>query len=241
MKKIRLSRKEIKNLLIRFIFLVIFFYFLVLPISLGNTFILEYSSQMSSRITNFQVLDLPSNETNFSFTIDYQIYNSGPFMVYCGKSGGGSSDLFLPFTFSSSNVNLENVSIYDMAGGTLAGGVDRIKPGIHNYTSTYELSDANQVDYNFTLPDGEYYFTLGKLTWNEICGVNFTITAENYTVNYELPIETWDSDVLYLGDPFLFIYGCVFIIILIGPIIFKNLKKQPNQLKESKLLPDPIN
>ncbi len=240
MKKMRLSKSEKKYLIVRFIILLVVFWFLGVPISMGHTSILEYPSQMSSRITNFQVLDFKPNETDYLFVVDYQVYNSGPFIAYCGRTGGGgSADLHLPFSFSSSNVNLENISIGNLAKGTLMGDVVRIKPGIHNYTSIYLLYDSNQRDYNFSLQDGDYFFRLGKTSWNQVYGINFTITGENYIVDYEIPIEPWDSNVLNLGDPFLMICGLIFFSILVGPIIYKHLKKQPDQLEESKLQPDP--
>jgi hypothetical protein len=53
-----------------------------------------------------------------------------------------------------------------------------------------------------------------------------------------MPIEPWDSNVLNLGDPILLIYGSFSLIILIGPIIYNNLRKQPDQLEESNQQPD---
>lgn len=242
MKKMKLSQKEKRYLIIRFIILIVCFWFLGLPISMGHTFILEYPSQMSSRITNFQILDLKPNDTNYIFVVDYQVFNEGPFTAYSGKGSGGSIDLCLPFSLSSSNVNLENISISNLGKeGTLAGGFDRIRPGINDYNSSYEIYnyDSYQNSENFTLPDGDYYFILGKLNWNENCGVNFTITGENYTVNYEIPLEPWESDVLYLGDPYYLFYGCFSFIVLIGPIIYKRLGKQADPFQESNLKPEP--
>lgn len=241
MKKIRFSRKEKKNFIIMFIILFVVFLFLSMQIAFGNTFILESSSNMSSRITNFEIISLESNDTNYFFNVDYQVYNDGPFTAYSGKGTGGSIDLCLPFSLSSSNINLENVSIYNLGNeGTLAGGVDKIKIGLNDYNTSYGIYDYDSyhINENYTLPDGEYYFTLGKLTWNEICGVNFTITDGNYTVDYEIPLEPWESDVLNLGDPFYLFYGCFSLIILITPIIYKNLRKQPDRLEESELQQD---
>jgi len=242
MKKMRFSRREKKNFIIRFIILFVVFLFLSMQIAFGNTYILESSPNMSSRITNFEIINLESNDTNNIFNVDYQVYNDGPFIAYSGKSTGGSIDLCLSFSLSSSNVNLENISIYNLGKeGTLAGGFDRIRPGINDYNTSYEIYnyDSYQNSENFTLPDGDYYFRLGKLDWNENCGVNFTITGETYTVDYEIPLEPWESDVFYLGDPYYLFYGCFSFIVLIGPIIYKRLGKQANQLQESNSQPDP--
>ena len=232
-----LSKKQKKNLITRFIILIVVFLFLQMQIAFGNTFILESPSKMSSRITKFEVIGLKTNDTNIFFVVDYQVYNSGPFTVYSGKAYGGKTDLYLPFSLLSSNANLSGVFIYNMAiEGGMAGGVDKIKPGIHDYNTSYEIIHGDFIeDYNYTLPDGEYHFSIGKTNWYQIYGVNLAINGENYTVDYEIPIGFWSSDVSNFGDPFLIFYGCFSIIILIGPIIFKNLRKQPDWLKKSKL------
>jgi len=228
MKKIRFSSKENKNFVLRLVALIVVFLTLQSQIGLGNTFILEFPSKMSSRITDFQILGLESNETKLTFVVDYQVYNSGPFTTYSGKPYGSNPELYLPTYFSSPNVNLTNVSIYNLAGeGTLGGGVDKIKPGINDYNTTYEFSDIYQEENsNYTLPDGDYYLLIGKSNWNQSYGLNITITGENYTVDYEIPIEPWDSDVSNLGDPLLLFYGCLSLIVLIGPIIYNILRKQ---------------
>jgi len=241
MKKIRLSKTDIRNLVLRFIALLVVFLALRSQISFGNTFILEFPSNMSSRITDFEVIGLESNDTQCFFTVDYQVYNSGPFTSYSGKPNGGNPILYLPSYFSSPNVNLENILIGNIAGeGTLSGGVDKIKPGVHDYNTTILIFERiDEQNENYTLPDGDYYFLLGKMRWNENCGVNFTITGENYTIDYEMPIEPWDPNVLNLGDPILVFYGSFSLIILIVPIIYKNLRKLPDQLEENNSQPDP--
>jgi len=242
MKKIRLSKKEKRNLVLRFFVLLVVFLTLRIQIALGNTFLLESPSHMSSRITNFQVLGLESNDTECFLVVDYQVYNTGPFITYCGEPGGGNPNLYLPTYLSSSNVNLENISIFNFASeGNLAGGVEKIKPGINDYNTTIQIYDRSYGELgNLTLSDGDYYFLIGKPSWDQIYGVNITITGENYAIYYETPIEPWDSNVLNLGDPFLIFYGIFSLIILIGPIIYNNLKKRPDPLKESELHPDPI-
>ncbi|QEE16944.1 hypothetical protein DSAG12_02775 [Promethearchaeum syntrophicum] len=240
MKKIRLSKKDIRNFVLRFVALFLVFLTFRIQIEYGNTFILEFPSNMSSRITDFQVTGLESNNTECFFVVDYQVYNTGPFTTYSGKPNGANLDLYLPSYFSSINVNLENVSIYNFAGeGTSTGGVDKIKPGIHDYNTTIKIYERNiEENENYTLPDGDYYFLIGKPRWDLIYGVNITITGENYTIDYETSIEPWDSDVVNLGDPFLLFYSVFSIIVLIGPIVYNTLKKQPDRLKDSNSNPD---
>ena len=50
--------------------------------------------------------------------------------------------------------------------------------------------------------------------------------GESYTVDYEIPIEPWDSNVSNLGDPLYLFYGTISFIVLIGPILYNILRKQ---------------
>ena len=103
MKKIRFSKKEIRNFVLRFLALLLIFFTLRVQIEFSSSYLLEFPSKMSSRITDFQVLGLESNDTECFLTIDYQVYNTGPFTAYCGEPNGGNPNLYLPSYFSSSN------------------------------------------------------------------------------------------------------------------------------------------
>ena len=210
----------------RIIYFTLLILFLVIPIistmsCKDNLLDLDNDNHLSSWIESIEftnkIIDEEYNQTYIEFTIDFEIWNPGPFRIKYQSSSG-----FIRFPSSitqsgNSTFVLKEYSIHEKESGILFCTSTSIFPGIHHFQWTFGwlFFNGSVPDSNPYLPDGNYSFMMGNDQW--IKRHNYDINVSNGVLSHstsEKPL-LWGDSTTNLGNPYWYIIGLSFLALFI--------------------------
>ncbi len=160
---------------------------------------------------------IDSNDTSIEFTIDLEIWNPGPFRILYQSSSGAYSFPFSIIQSGNSTFILESYAILENDAGIMFCTSTKLTPGINHFQMEGGILNFNGSipDSNPYLPDGNYSFIFGNDRW---------INSYNYDINVSNGIDShlssekpllWGESPLNLGNPYWYIIGLPFIVLII--------------------------
>ncbi len=157
------------------------------------------------------------NETYIKFTIDFEIWNPGPFRI---KYQSSSDFIGFPYSIAQSGNStfvLISYFIGEKEYGRLYCSSTSIYPGIHHFQWTFGMLDFNGTvpDSNPYLPDENYSFMMGNDQW--IKRYKYDINVSNGILSYsasEKPL-LWGDSTTNFGNPYWYIIGLSFLILIL--------------------------
>ncbi len=156
-------------------------------------------------------------ETSIEFTIDLEIWNPGSFRILHQSGSGAYSFPFSITQSGNSTFILESYGILENDAGIMFCTSTKLTPGINYFHMKGGILNFNGSipESNPYLPDGNHSFIFGNDQWIEC--YKYDINVRNGVLSH-LPSEKpllWGESPLNLGNPYWYIIGLPFIVLII--------------------------
>ena len=221
MKLLIFQRKNFRR-----IYFIVLILFIIIPIisaiSCRDNFLdLDDDNHLSSWIESIEftnkTIQEENNITYIKFTIEFEIWNPGPFRI---KYQSSSDFIGFPYSITQSGNStfvLISYSIREKEYGRLFCTSTSINPGIHHFKWTFGMLEFNSTvpDSNPYLPDGNYSFMMGNDQW--IKRHKYDINVSNGVLSHstsEKPL-LWGDSTTNFGNPYWYMIGLSFLALFI--------------------------
>ena len=158
------------------------------------------------------------NYTLIEFTIDFEIWNPGPFRIQLQST---DDSINIPYSITQSGNSTFILKSYGISEGGRARLYcisTTIDPGIHHYHWIAGILEFNGSipESNPFLPDGDYSFIMGNDQW--IKCHQYNITVSNGIISHspsEKPL-LWGDFTVNLGNPLWYLFGLPFLALILS-------------------------
>ncbi|MHA1701409.1 MAG: hypothetical protein ACTSWK_03985 [Promethearchaeota archaeon] len=158
-----------------------------------------------------------SNDTSIKFTIDFEIWNPGPFRIQYQSSG---DNIGFPHSITqsgNSNFILTSHYISEKEYARMFCTSTTINPGIHHFQWTFGVLyfNGSVPDSNPYLPDGNYRFVIGDDQWIECHQYDINVSSGILTHSPSQKPLHWGDSTTNLGNPLWYIFGLPFLVLIL--------------------------
>ena len=172
---------------------------------------------------------IDSNETSVEFSIDFEIWNPGPFRIQYPTNIGSFCFPYSITQSGNSTFFLKSYGIFEIDVGIMFYTSSKISPGIHHFQLTEGLLNFNGSvpESNPYLPDGDYRFTFGNNQW--IRSDNYDVNVSNGIISHspsEKPL-LWGESTTNLGNPHWYLFGLPLLALIITEWVINAKKGLP--------------
>jgi len=167
--------------------------------------------------------------TYIEFTIDFEIWNPGPFRIQYPTNIGSFCFPYSITQSGNSTFFLESYGIFEIDVGIMFYTSSKISPGIHHFQLKEGVLNFNGSvpESNPYLPDGDYRFTFGNNQW--IRSDNYDVNVSNGIISHspsEKPL-LWGESTINLGNPHWYLFGLPLLALIITEWVINAKKGLP--------------